>query len=142
MSKPNGSLKRIHTYELTYAAVAAAAASSSPAQFQVEADYDFFWIKSSAFVYDAAGLGVSRLQWPNLEVVMQDGKSAQQLSNQAASIGALFGSGEIPFILPKPHRIPGGATFSATVTNRHTTTAYSVRLCFTGIHVYREQGVD
>ena len=132
----NGKLKRIHTYELSYAALAAAGGSGQT-QFQVESDYDFWWVKSSAFVFDAAGLGVSKLQWPNIEVLLQDGKSLQQLSNQAVSVSGIFGSGEIPFILPQAHRVPGGATFTAVVTNRHATIAYSVRLCFTGVHVFR-----
>ena len=39
--------------------------------------------------------------------------SQQQLSNQASSIHNMFGSGQIPYILPKPHVVKGGATFNA-----------------------------
>lgn len=124
--------ERFANYETTHAAMAAATGSSQQS-FQIESNYDFWWIKATAFVYDAAGLGVSRLQWPNLEVLLSEGASNQQLMNQAVSLNSLFGSGEIPFILPKPHTIQGGSTLTATVYNKHTTTAYSARLCFSGV---------
>ena len=129
--------ERFQSYELTYTALAVN--GSDQKNFQVEVDYDFWWTKAQAFVFDAAGLGVSRLQWPNIEVLLQEGASNQQLVNQAASINSLFGSGEIPFILPKPHPVQGGSTMVATVTNRHTLTAFSVRLCFSGVQVLRGQ---
>lgn len=128
--------ERFQSYELTFSALAASTGSDQKS-FQVEVDYDFWWTKAQAFVFDAAGLGVSRLQWPNIEVLLQEGASNQQLVSQATSINSLFGSGEIPFILPKPHPIQGGSTLVATVTNKHTTTAYSVRLCFSGVQVLR-----
>jgi hypothetical protein len=130
--------ERFQSYELTYTALAAAGGGDQKS-FQVEVDYDFWWTKAQAFVFDAAGLGVSRLQWPNIEVLLQEGASNQQLVNQAASINSLFGSGEIPFILPRPHPVQGGSTMVATVTNRHTLTAFSVRLCFSGVQVLRGQ---
>lgn len=125
---------RFHTYELLFAALAAGGGSASDS-FQVETAFDFHWLKAQAFIYDANGLGVSTLQWPNVEVLLQDGATAQQLSNRAASIPALFGTGQIPYILPKPHRIGAGATFNATAKNLHAANAYSVRLLFSGIHV-------
>lgn len=130
--------ERFQSYELTYSALAALTGSDQKS-FQVEVDYDFWWTKAQAFVFDAAGLGVSRLQWPNIEVLLQEGSSNQQLVSQATSINSLFGSGEVPFILPKPHPIQGGSTLVGTVTNKHTTTAYSVRLCFSGVQVLRGQ---
>ena len=128
--------QRFHSYELNFSALTAATGSGQDS-FLVESNYDFYWMKSEAFVYDAAGLGVSTLQWPNIEVLMQDGASQQQLSNRAVALASLFGTGQIPYILPKPHAVYGGATFNATVYNKHTTTAYSVRLLFSGIHVDR-----
>lgn len=127
-------VQRFHTYELTFAALAAGGGFSQQS-FLVETLYDFWWLKSEAFIYDVNGLQVSTLQSPNLEVVLQDGMSQQQLSNQAVAVAGVFGTGQIPYILPMPHVIQGGATFSATVTNRHLAIAYSVRLLFSGIHV-------
>lgn len=124
--------ERFANYELTFAALAASTGSSQQS-FQVESNYDFWWIKAEAYVYDSAGLGVSRLQWPNLEVLISEGASNQQLMNQAVSLNSIFGSGEIPYILPRPHTIQGGSTLTATVYNKHATIAYSARLCFSGV---------
>jgi len=127
--------KRFHTYELTFSALAAAASGSGT--FLVETLYDFWWIKSQAFIFDAAGLGVSTLLLPNLEVTLQEGSSQQQLTSQAAAIAGLFGTGQLPFILPTMHVIVGGANFNVTVTNRHTATAFSARLQFSGVLVMK-----
>lgn len=126
-------MKQFHGYELTFGSLAAA--GSSTANFQVENAYDFYWTKSAAFVYDANGLGVSELQRPNLEVTLQQGSSAANLTNQATALENLFGSARVPFILPVPHKIQGGATLNVTVKNQHASVTYSARLCFIGIFV-------
>lgn len=128
-----------YSFELTFGPLAAGASGSG--FFQVQTDYDFFWIKSQAFVYDADGLAVDPAQWPLLTVQLQEGASSQQLTNQAAAIGSLFGTAQLPFILPRPHKVAGGATFNAAVKNAHTATAYSVALMFSGLLVPAGQGL-
>ncbi len=132
-------VKRFFSYELTMGPMAAAAGDTDT--FQVKADYDFYWFKSEAFVYDANGLGVATTQWPLIEVMLQDGGSTEQLMNQAVAVNSVFGTGAIPYILPQPHRIPAGSSFNATATNKHATIAYSVRLCFSGVHVLKGQSL-
>lgn len=127
---------RYFTYELTMGPLVAATGQDTDT-FQVQAAYDFYWFKSEAYVYDANGLGVSTSQWPNIEVLLQDGSTTEQMSNQSASISSMFGTGQIPFILPQPHRIDAGSSFNVSVVNRHATIAYSVRLAFSGVHVFR-----
>jgi hypothetical protein len=130
-----GAVNRFFTYELTLGPMAAGAADVD--NFQVQAAYDFYWFKSEAFVYDAAGLGVSTLQWPLITVTLQDGSTTEQMTSQAAAVSSLFGTGQIPYILPQPHLVTGGSNFNVTATNGHTTTAYSVRLAFSGVHVFK-----
>ena len=135
-------IQRFHTYELTFANLAVsagneAAGGSSQQSFLVETAYDFWWLKSQAFISTyATGQGIVTTTLPLLNVLMQDGSSQQQLSNQAQAIASIFGTGQIPYILPQPHVVAGGATFNATVTNL-STTIYSVRLQFSGVHVER-----
>lgn len=127
-------LKRFHTYPLLFSALAAAGGTDAK-NFQVETGYDFLWVKGQAFVYDANGLGVDPDLWPRLVVTLQDGSTQQAITTGETPIHSLFGTGSLPFILPAPHRIIGGATFNATVFNRHVANAYSVVLAFSGVHV-------
>jgi len=128
-------VERFHSYVLSFAAIVAGA--NAPLSFQVDTGFDFIWMKSQAFIFDADGLGVSRLQLPRLTAVLQDGSTKQQITDGEVSIAALFGSGEIPYILPMRHRIIGGATFNATVFNHHNATTFGVDLVFSGAHVQR-----
>ncbi|HJX19126.1 MAG TPA: hypothetical protein VJ437_13165 [Acidiferrobacterales bacterium] len=132
--------KRFFTYEVTLGPMAAATGTDTDT-FQVKADYDFYWFKSEAFVYDSNSLGVATTQWPLIEVMLQDGGSTEQLMNQAAAVNSVFGTGAIPYILPQPHKVPGGSTFNVTATNKHASIAYSVRLAFSGVHVFKGQSL-
>lgn len=130
-----GAVNRFFTYEVTLGPMAAA--GSDVKNFQVQAAYDFYWMKSEAFVYDANGLGVSTLQWPRISITLQDGSTTEQMTSQAAAVASIFGTGQIPFILPQPHLIVGGSNFSVTATNNHASIAYSVSLAFSGIHTFK-----
>ncbi len=125
--------ERFHNYVLSSAAIAAG--GQQVLTFLVDTGYDFIWMKSQAFVYDANGLQVSTLLMPRLTVNLQDGSSKQQVNDGEVPIAALFGTGQIPYILPVRHRIRGGMVFNATVFNRHAATAFSVDLVFSGSHV-------
>jgi len=135
------SVNRFFTYELTLGPLIAATGQDTDT-FQVQAAYDFYWFKSAAFIFDANGLGVSTLQWPNIDVLLQDGSTTEQMSDQAASVNSLFGTGQIPFILPQPHKIDAGSSFNVSVFNRHASVAYSVRLAFSGVHVFKGQSLQ
>lgn len=134
-------VNKFFAYEMTFSALAAVTGTDTK-NFQVNSAYDFYWFKSAAFIYDANGLGVSTLQWPNMEVELKDGSTTEQTTNQAAAIHSLFGSGQIPYILPQPHMIAAGASFFAQVWNLHGATAYSVRLCFQGVHVFKGEPLN
>lgn len=122
--------QRLHHYTMLYPAMAPAAVL--PQSFQVETDYDFYWIKAEFFAYDAAGAATKS---PLLAVLLQDGSSAQQLSNIYPPVAAVFGSGEIPYILPAPHLVKAGSTFNATVRNDSGAVTYTLYLVFSGLHV-------
>lgn len=122
--------QRFHSYRLLYAALAAG--GNSPQSFQVETDYDFYWVKAEFFAYDAAGTNYLN---PLATVLLQDGSTAQQMSNATLPVAAIFGNGQIPFILPAPHLVKGGSTFNATVYNISAATVYTVYLVFSGLHV-------
>lgn len=124
-------LERFHAYVMNFPALAAAGGTLQQA-FQVENSYRFEMMKLSAFVYDANGLGISESVLPRLGVLLQDGASSQQLTSAEVPLRSIFGTGELPFVLPAKHIVLGGATFLATVFNRHTVTAFSAVLVFSG----------
>ena len=126
--------QRFHTYELEYDSLAAGASQAQ--SFTVETLYDFWIFKQQAFVLDVA-MEVQAIDgtMPMIDVLMQDGSSQAQLSNKPLALAAVFGTGQIPYILPQPHLIPAGAQFTVTVTNRHSANDYTIRLQFSGVHV-------
>ena len=125
-------IQMFHTYILNFPTLAINGGTLQQ-QFQVETAYRFEMMKLSAFVYDAAGLGVSENVLPRLGVLLQDGATSRNLISGEAPLRTLFGTGELPFILPARHKVIGGATFLASVFNRHTAIVYSVVLAFSGI---------
>jgi len=125
-------LRRFHDYPLTFGPLAFAGGNDIKS-FQVETGYDFAWLKASAFVFDANGLGVAPDSWPRLTCLLSDGSTQLQISTGEQAIGNLFGAGRYPYILPIPHILRGGQTLTAQVFNRHTATAYSVTLSFSGV---------
>jgi hypothetical protein len=135
MTAPSGRKERFHSYVLSSAAILFGA--NQQLNFQVDTGYDFIWMKAQAFIYDVNGLQVSTLQLPRLTVVLTDGATKQSITDNEVPIATIFGTGQIPFILPVRHRIVGGATFNAQVINRHGATTFSVDLVFSGSHVER-----
>ncbi len=127
--------ERFHNYVVPSGVIAAG--GNAALNFLVDTGYDFIWMKSEAFIYDANGLQVSTLQLPRLTVILQDGSSKQAINDNEVPIAALFGTGQIPYILPVRHRIVGGATFNIQVFNRHNATPFSVDLVFSGSHVFK-----
>ena len=135
-SRLNGKNKGFYSYTVLFVSIAPAAVPSLP--FQTDTDSDFFWMKSTMFadIAGAAQTDSSRVL-PLLKVLLQDGASSRQLMKEELPVAALFGSGEIPYILPVPHRIAPGSTFNVSVRNYSAATTYAnVYLVFSGVKVY------
>jgi hypothetical protein len=129
-------MKRFYTYELTFPATGTIVAGLSSQQtFQVETAFDFYWLKAQAFIYDVNGLGIVTTTLPLLTVTLQEGSTQQNLNTSETAIANIFGTAQLPYILPTSHKIVGGSSFTATVFNRHAATAYSCKLSFSGLHV-------
>lgn len=131
-------IKRFQSYELVFAAIAANGGSGQ-ANFLVETAYDFWWTKAQAFVYDSTNAPVAQ---PLATCILQAGSTAQQLMQSEVSVSNIFGTGQLPFILPAMHKIEGGTNFLATVYNRHPTAIYTVKLAFSGVIVAHGQSLQ
>ena len=91
----------------TYAATVSllAAAGNATSIISIEASSDFVLQKLSFFADIAAAAQTQSTQvLPLIRLQITDTGSSTTLFNQAVPIPAVFGTGQIPFILPVPRR--------------------------------------
>lgn len=118
-------------HQATFTALAAAADGS--VEIKVEADSDFYWYKAAYFADIAAAAQTDSTRViPLVTVLITDNGSDRQLMRSAVPVPSIFGTGEIPFILPAPHRFMASSTFSVAVTNFDAAATYNLRLQFIG----------
>lgn len=105
--------------------------------FQVQADSDFKWIKS-AYVADiaAAAYDDSTRPIPNVTVLITDTGSGRQLMSVAAPIPNLFGTGQLPFIMPVPRIFKARSSVAVTLANYDAAVTYNIRLSFIGTKLF------
>lgn len=116
-----------------------AAAGSSSVDINIETDSDFFWTKATYFAdVSAAGQTQSSRVVPLCKVLITDNSNDKQLMKSALPLPLIFGTGEIPFILPTPHRFLAGGSISVAMTNFDAAQAYNLRLAFIGYKRYRK----
>ena len=124
-------IQSFFTHQVQFSGLAPGAQDSD--QVKIEADSDFSWYKATYFS-DIAGATqtASTRVLPLVSVLITDNSNDRQLMRQAVPIGSLFGTGEIPFILPTPHVFKRNGTFSVQVSNFSSGTTYNLRLSFIG----------
>lgn len=99
------------TYSVLFEGVLAG--SSSSGSIQIEADSDFQVQKLTVVAEIADTVSVL----PNATVTIIDTGSGRQLMNQATPVAGLFGTGQLPFILPTPKIFLARSTISFTLAN-------------------------
>lgn len=116
------------TYEVDFTSVLAASASTT-GSFTIQADSDFLWNKAT-FVQTGTSIGAS--------ILIQDTGSGRNLMNQAVPVANIFGTGTLPFILPRQRIFVARAVVNITVTNLDAAnTITSLRLSFIGEKGFR-----
>lgn len=136
------SSKDYFTYELDFVGAAGNLVGGGAARvlgFQIDAENDFLWQKA-CYVADiaAAAQTFTTRVVPLVTVLIQVSPSGRALSNNiAVPVTSLFGTGEIPFILPHPRNFParGQVTVTAQAFVAAGTT-YNLRLSFIGTKLY------
>ena len=126
-----------YTHQASFAALAAAGSDSF--EIKIEADSDFFWYKATYFADIAAAAQTDSTRVvPLCTVLVTDGGSDRQLMRSPVPVSSIFGTGEIPFILPSPHRFEANSTVSIAVANFDAASTYNLRLLFIGYKKYRK----
>lgn len=123
-------------YELDFSGLAAG--GSSTQTFTIQADSDFLWSKATMFADIAGAVQTDSTRViPLCTCLIQDTGSGRNLMSAAAPLPSIFGTGELPLILPRQRLFVARAQVSVTVSNFSAATAYNVRLSFIGEKAFR-----
>jgi len=131
-----GVIKDFYVYQEDFAAVLAG--QSQTGSINVQADSDFV-LQKMTFVADLAGnpqTDSGRII-PLMSVQITDTGSGRNLMEAACPIPSIFGTGQIPFILPQPKLFLARSSITITVSNFSAATDYNARLSFIGHKVFR-----
>lgn len=123
--------KDYFTYGLTFLALAPAGTATG--QIAIQADSDFIWQKATFFAdIAAASQNMGTLLVPLVSILITDSGAGRQLMNTAVPVTTIFGTGEIPFILPRPRIFRAQTVLSVQVSNFDAAVTYNLRLSFIG----------
>ncbi len=127
------------TYSVEFPALAAAMTSPTPGIIALDTDSDFYWHKACYFVdlAQAAQTDSSRVV-PLVTVLITPGGAAKPLMDRAVPVPSIFGTAQLPFVLPRPHRMAGGTSVNVAVLNYSAATTYAnLKLALIGIKRFR-----
>lgn len=123
--------KDFFTYEVNFANLLAG--SSQTQTFTIQADADFL-LSKLAFLATIGNVAFddSTRPIPNVNVTIQDTGSGRNLMNTAVPVASIFGTGQLPFILPRQRIFLANATVNVTLTNFDVAADYDLYLSFIG----------
>lgn len=114
-----------------FTALAAAATQTQNINIQSDSDFCLQKLTYQADIAAAAQTASSRVI-PLINVLLTDSGSGRQLMNNILPVTGLFGTGEIPFILPKPKWFAANSNIVVQVTNFDAAATYNLQLMFIG----------
>ena len=130
--------RRVEYFDYTTGRLAALAAGANiSTQISIQADADFILEKLSYYcdVAGAAQTWQTRVV-PNVLVLLTISGSGVQLSSSAVPIPSLFGTGDLPFILPYPRVLPANSVLQINLTSFEAAQSDTLTLNFHGRKVY------
>ena len=124
-----------YIYEEDFASIANGA--SSTGTINIQADSDFVLQKMTYFADISAAVQTNSSRViPLATILVTDSGSGRNLMESAVPISSIMGTGNVPFILPKPKLFKARTTISITVANFSASTTYAIRLSFIGYKVF------
>lgn len=128
--------KDFYIYQEDFSSVASGA--SAVGNINIQADSDFVLQKLTYFadIAAAAQTDTSRVI-PLMTVQIKDTGSGRDIIETAAPVSSVFGTGQLPFILPTPKLFLARSTIAITVENFDAAVTYNLRLSFIGYKVFR-----
>lgn len=118
--------------------VSMAAGASAEQTIQILAD-SHFELQKLAFFSDLAGAAQTQSSrvLPLQTIQITDTGTGEQLFNIPVPIPAVFGDGQIPFILPTTRVFDPSAAIIVTIANYSAATAYLTRILLIGAKIYK-----
>lgn len=129
--------KLLYTYSADSGQIAAGATATD--KISIEADSDFVIVKQSMHVSDGAGAAITGAGkiLPNVTVQIIDTGSGRQFFDDEQPVGNLFGTGEIPFILPVQQLVRANSVLRVNFTSFEAAANRRVQLSFIGYKLYQ-----
>lgn len=113
-----------------------APAGTGADSFNIDSDADFLWQKGTYFVNVANdGFLDGTRPIPGVAVTIKDTTSGRDIMSAAVPIPAMFGSGELPFILPVAKLMPKTTTIQVNFANITDNTTYT----FIGLYFHGQK---
>lgn len=109
-------------------------ATSVTLTFTIQTDANFLW-QAGAMQVDTSGTVTAT---PLISATITDASSGRQLMSTAVELPALFGTGQLPFLLPTPRFFRGGTQITVVLTNYSSNVTYTnVYLTFLGTKFFK-----
>lgn len=111
---------------------------STTLTFNIDGESDFFWDKATVTALVASD-GTTYLNdiKPAVRITIVDTNSQRPINNNPTPVGNIFGTGQLPFILPIRKLFFSKATVRLTLTNYSDAVTYSeLDFSFIGIKAY------
>ena len=125
----------VFVYQVNLASIAGAANATST--LNIRADADFIIHKFAMYADIAAAIQTDSTRViPAVTLQITDTGPGRQLFSDVTPLGALFGAGGLPFILPGPRRVAAHSTLSFAWNNISAATTYRIYLSLIGIQIY------
>ena len=129
-------IKDFYVYEEDFLALAQG--TTAVGSINIQADSDFVVQKLTYFADLAAAKQTdSSRVVPLVTIQITDSGSGRNLMEAPTPITNVFGTGELPFILPQPKLFLARSTISISVTNFDAAEDYNLRLSLIGYKVFR-----
>ena len=123
-------------YEVDFAALAAGGSATSSFTIQQEADFLLTKVTMVADLAAAAQTESARVI-PLVTLLINDTGSGRNLMSSAVPLPNLFGTGGLPFILPRQRLFVASSVVNITLTNFSAATTYNIKLSFIGEKAFK-----
>jgi len=123
-------------YEVDFLTLVAGTTTSG--NIAIQADSDFKLLKLCYFAdIAAAGQLDSTRVIPLCSITITDQGSGRSLVSAPVPVSSVFGTGQIPFILPIPRIFTARSIVSISVSNFDAADTYNLRLSFIGAKLFK-----
>lgn len=116
--------------------VTVAAGVSATDVITIQADSKFWLQKLSFNAVNSATL--APVASPNILVLLTDTSSSRQLMLSPVPVTSMFGTGQLPFILPNPRAFMRNGSIQVAYTSFEPANGITIRLALIGFKVYGE----